>query len=108
MMVLTPCLDEVKLPDRNGKLIAPSPRPGFAGVLARERRAAAELIALLRPRLAHIVIPRYIRIMNQLPTTPTNNVEQFVLRRESVTGGTWDSGATGIVVKRDKLEARTS
>ena len=68
----------------------------------------AELIAFLRPRLAHFMIPRYVRIMERLPTTPTNKVEKFVLRREGVTTDTWDREAAGIVVKREKLEARTS
>ena len=31
----------------------------------------AELIEFLRPRMAHFMIPRYVRIVAELPKTPT-------------------------------------
>ncbi|MFC0530012.1 AMP-binding protein [Phytohabitans kaempferiae] len=67
-----------------------------------------ELIDFLQPRLAHFMIPRYVRIVDKLPTTPTNKVEKYRLRAEGVTSDTWDREAAGIVIKRDRLAARAS
>lgn len=66
---------------------------------------AAELLEFLRPRLAHFMLPRYIRILNQLPRTPTQKVEKYRLRAEGVTPDTWDREAAGIRIKRDRITA---
>lgn len=65
-----------------------------------------ELIAFLQERLAHFMVPRYIRIVDKLPSTPTNKVEKYVLREQGVTPDTWDREAAGIIIKREKLAAR--
>jgi len=62
-----------------------------------------ELIDYLRPRLAHFMIPRYIRTLPVLPKTPTHKVMKHVLRAEGLTADTWDRDAAGVVVKRDRL-----
>jgi crotonobetaine/carnitine-CoA ligase len=51
--------------------------------------------------MAHFMLPRYIRIVAELPRTPTEKVQKFELRREGVTADTWDREAAGIRVKRD-------
>jgi crotonobetaine/carnitine-CoA ligase len=61
----------------------------------------ATLFDLLRGRMAHFMLPRYIRIVAELPRTPTEKVQKFELRREGVTADTWDREAAGIRVKRD-------
>jgi carnitine-CoA ligase len=63
----------------------------------------AELIAFLRPRLAHFMIPRYVRITAELPKTPTQKAEKHRLRAEGVTPDTWDREAAGIRVRREKV-----
>lgn len=63
----------------------------------------ANLFAFLRPRMAHFMLPRYIRVMEELPKTPTHKVQKFVLRSQGCVAGTWDRDAAGIVVKREKL-----
>ena len=65
----------------------------------------AELLAFLRPRLAHFMIPRYVRIIAELPRTPTQKVEKYVLRGEGLTHDTWDREKAGIKVRRDKFGA---
>ncbi len=65
------------------------------------------LIEFLRPRMAHFMIPRYVRIMQELPKTPTQKVQKNVLREEAITADTWDREKAGIVIKRDKLEQRS-
>jgi crotonobetaine/carnitine-CoA ligase len=66
----------------------------------------AELIGFLRPRLAPFMIPRYVRIVDALPRTPTHKVEKHRLRAEGVTAETWDREKAGVVVRRETLEGR--
>jgi carnitine-CoA ligase len=63
----------------------------------------AELVEWLRPRVAHFMVPRYIRVMEELPMTPTEKVRKVVLREEGVTPDTWDREAAGIVVRPDVI-----
>lgn len=60
----------------------------------------AELLEFLRPRLAHFMLPRYVRVVPELPKTPTQKVQKHLLRREGVTADTWDREAAGIRVAR--------
>ncbi|WP_029138631.1 AMP-binding protein [Nakamurella lactea] len=62
-----------------------------------------EIITFLRDRMAHFMIPRYLRIVDALPATPTNKVEKYRLRADGVTPDTWDREAAGISIKRDRL-----
>jgi crotonobetaine/carnitine-CoA ligase len=66
----------------------------------------AELIAFLRPRMAHFMVPRYVRIVEALPRTPTAKIEKVKLRAEGLTPDTWDRESAGIVVKREKIGQR--
>ena len=61
----------------------------------------AELIAFLMPRTAHFMSASYIRIIEQLPKTPTQN-QEHLLGNEGVTPDTWDREKAGIHVKREK------
>ncbi len=63
----------------------------------------AELLRFLVPRMAHFMVPRYVRIMDALPKTATNKIQKAALRKEGVTADTWDREVAGIVVKREKL-----
>ncbi|WP_197704619.1 AMP-binding protein [Jatrophihabitans sp. GAS493] len=65
----------------------------------------ADLIRFLQPRLAHFMIPRYVRVVDELPVTPTNKVEKYRLRAEGVTRQTWDRDKTGLVIKRERLSS---
>jgi crotonobetaine/carnitine-CoA ligase len=66
----------------------------------------AALVEFLRPRLPPFMIPRYVRLVDALPRTPTHKVEKHRLRAEGVTGETWDREKAGVVVKREALEGR--
>ena len=50
------------------------------------------LIAFLEPRMAAFMIPRYVRVVAELPLTPTQKIEKHVLRAAGVTADTWDRG----------------
>ena len=63
----------------------------------------AELIAFLEPRMSYFMIPRYIRILDDLPKTATAKVQKAELRAEGITADTWDRDKAGIKLKREKL-----
>jgi carnitine-CoA ligase len=63
----------------------------------------AALIEFLVPRMAHFMVPRYVRIVDELPKTPTAKVQKVDLRAAGVTNDTWDREAHGIRIKREKL-----
>jgi carnitine-CoA ligase len=52
----------------------------------------AQLIAFLEPRMAAFMIPRYVRVMAELPLTPTQKIEKHLLRAQGITPDTWDRG----------------
>ncbi len=52
----------------------------------------AALLDFLQPRMAAFMIPRYVRVMDELPLTPTQKIEKHVLRTQGVTADTWDRG----------------
>ena len=66
----------------------------------------AELLKFLQPRLPHFMLPRFVRILDRMPKTPTHKIEKHVLRAEGVTEQTWDREAAGLRVRRDALERR--
>ena len=58
-----------------------------------------QLLQFLVPRMAHFMLPRYIRVVAAMPKTPTAKIEKHRLRNEGVTADTWDREAHGIVVR---------
>ncbi len=68
--------------------------------------ATVDPIALLRfleQRMAHFMVPRYIRVMSDLPKTPTQKIRKHLLRQEGVTPDTWDREEHGVKVERNRL-----
>ncbi|WP_428339903.1 AMP-binding protein [Mycobacterium sp.] len=53
----------------------------------------AELIEFCRDRIPKFQLPRYIRIVADLPMTATARVAKYQLRKEGVTADTWDAAA---------------
>lgn len=76
-----------------------SPTPGH-------RIDLRQLVGFLQSRLAHFMVPRYFRIMDELPRTPTAKVQKAQLRAEGLTPDTWDREGAGIVLKRDRLTSQ--
>jgi crotonobetaine/carnitine-CoA ligase len=62
-----------------------------------------ELFEFLQPRMAHFMLPRFIRVIAELPKTPTQKIQKHLLKEEGVTAATWDREAAGIVVRRDSI-----
>jgi carnitine-CoA ligase len=65
----------------------------------------ADLLAFLQPRVAHFMIPRYVRVVAALPRTSTHKVQKYLLRSEGLPVGTWDRERAGIRIQRDRLRA---
>lgn len=59
-----------------------------------------ELLDYAQERMAYFMVPRYVRIMDQLPKTPTEKVQKATLRGQGVTPDAWDREAAGYQVKR--------
>lgn len=70
-----------------------------------QRLDPADLIRFLQPRMAHFMVPRYVRILADLPKTPTNKVEKYLLRRDGITQDTFDRDAAGIVIRGETLRS---
>lgn len=62
-----------------------------------------DLVEFLVPRMAHFMVPRYFRRLPQLPKTPTQKIEKYLIRQEGCTRDTWDREAAGIRIRRDRL-----
>jgi crotonobetaine/carnitine-CoA ligase len=61
------------------------------------------LTHFLTSRLAYFMIPRYVRILPDLPKTPSSKVLKAQLRGEGITADTWDREKAGIVIRRDRI-----
>ena len=64
----------------------------------------AALFDFMRARMAYFMVPRYVRVLPELPKTPTAKVEKHRLRAEGPLAGTWDREAEGIAVKGERFE----
>jgi carnitine-CoA ligase len=60
------------------------------------------LFHFLEERMAHFMLPSYIRVLNELPKTPTQKVRKELLRQDGVTEDTWFRGDHDINVRRVK------
>jgi crotonobetaine/carnitine-CoA ligase len=65
----------------------------------------AELLRFLEPRMAHYMLPRYVRVIGAMPKTPTAKIEKHRLRADGLTSDTWDREAHGITVRGGRLHA---
>ncbi len=88
----------VAVPSEHGEdevMVAVVPQPGGCDPRA--------LVEYLIPRMPHFMVPRYVRLMPELPKTPTQKVQKHLIRSEGITADTWDREKSGLVVKRQKL-----
>jgi crotonobetaine/carnitine-CoA ligase len=83
--------------DEDEVMIVIEPQPG-------DTIDPVALTEFLVERMAHFMVPRYIRMMPSLPKTPTNKVQKPLLKSEGVTEDTWDREAAGIVLRRIRLD----
>jgi carnitine-CoA ligase len=78
----------IPVPSPHGEdevMVVVAPKPGHV-------IDPAGLIGFLVPRMAGFMVPRYVRVVEQLPKTLTAKVQKSELREEGVTADTWDRG----------------
>ncbi|QEI06625.1 ATP-dependent acyl-CoA ligase [Pigmentiphaga aceris] len=63
----------------------------------------AELITFLATRVPHYMVPRFIRIVKELPKTASGKLQKHVLRGEGLTTDSWDRERAGIRLQRERL-----
>ncbi|MBP7338509.1 AMP-binding protein [Niveispirillum sp.] len=61
------------------------------------------VIAHLRNRVPYYMVPRFIRLMAELPKTPTAKIQKPDLRAEGRTPDTWDREAHGLIIKGERI-----
>ena len=69
-------------------------------VLADPALTPEQLLDHLQERLPHFAVPRYVRVVDELPKTPSQRVEKYRLREEGLTSDTWDRQAHGYEIRR--------
>ncbi len=70
-------------------------------VLEGDTRATAEEIcAFINDAAPYYFVPRYMDFVDELPYTPTNKVQKFMLRQAGVTESTWDLKRSGYQLKK--------
>jgi carnitine-CoA ligase len=62
-----------------------------------------ELLRFLLPLLPYYMVPRYVRIVPELPRTPTAKVRKHLLRAEGVTTDCYDRERHQFAVTRERL-----
>jgi crotonobetaine/carnitine-CoA ligase len=67
-------------------LLCAVPRPGAA-------LDARALLAHCEEHMARFMVPRYVRLLERLPKTPTERVQKYLLRASGVTADTFDREA---------------
>jgi crotonobetaine/carnitine-CoA ligase len=75
-------------------------------VVVLQEGSAAEPLELLRyivQKLPYFMVPRYFRVVDALPMTPTFRIKKPDLRAEGITEDTWDCEEAGLRVTRDGL-----
>ena len=60
-----------------------------------------ELAVFLMREMPYFMVPRYIRILPELPKTPSAKVLKGDLRKEGITDDTWDREKAGMRIRRE-------
>jgi crotonobetaine/carnitine-CoA ligase len=59
-----------------------------------------DIILHCERKIAYFAVPRYVRIVSEMPLTENGKIKKGVLREAGVTTDTWDREAAGIKVRR--------
>lgn len=61
-----------------------------------------DLFAHCDRALPHFMVPRYYRVVDRFPATPTGKIRKTVLREDGLTEDTWDAEADGLTPTRHR------
>ena len=59
-----------------------------------------ELLDFCTGKIPHFAVPRYVRVVDELPKNASDRVQKFKLREQGVTPDTWDRDSVGYKVRR--------
>jgi len=62
----------------------------MAVVVTTGMKNPSEIWEFCKGRIPEFAIPRFIRIVEALPRTPSEKIQKSVLREEGITGATYD------------------
>ena len=62
------------------------------------------LFEFARARLPYFMVPRYLRVLPELPKTPSAKVMKAELRTQGITADTWDCEKAGLRIRRETLK----
>lgn len=63
-----------------------------------------QFFAHVSAQLPYFAVPRYVRVMDSLPRTPSYRVQKDALRKQGLTADIWDRVAAGVDVVRNRRE----
>jgi crotonobetaine/carnitine-CoA ligase len=72
-------------------------------VVVRKDAAALspeQLLDHCQERMPHFAVPRYVRFVDELPKTPSQRIEKYLVREQGVTPDTWDREVHAYEVRR--------
>ncbi len=64
-----------------------------------------EFLAWCEEKLPPFAVPRYIDLVPELPKTPSNKVQKYLLRQAGVTSSTWDRVKAGYQLREEVRRA---
>ncbi len=82
-------------------LVVVAPVPG-------ETVDEAELIRFLADRIAHYMVPRYLRVVSELPKTASGKLQKHFVRDEGISPDTFDREAAGLRLGRERTSTAPS
>jgi crotonobetaine/carnitine-CoA ligase len=74
----------------------------MAAIILHPGQQASELdlVRYCEPRLPYFAVPRYIELVDALPTTENGKVQKYKLRTQGISKQTWDREAVGYKLAR--------
>jgi len=74
----------------------------MAAIILHPGQQASELdlVRYCEPRLPYFAVPRYIELVDSLPTTENGKVQKYKLRTQGISKQTWDREAVGYKLAR--------
>jgi crotonobetaine/carnitine-CoA ligase len=73
-----------------------------ACIVPRTTISAAELFAFFRATLPYFAVPRYVELLDELPTGSAGRVSKQALRERGMTEDTWDFEALDMTIDREE------
>lgn len=64
-----------------------------------------EFLAWCEERMPHFAVPRYVEVIADLPKTPSNKIQKYLLRQRGITPATWDRVKAGYQLSEERKRA---